>query len=293
MKTSIIKKRFFQFVSVTALLAAGSCQKSQEKVIPQDVKVSYSNARADAASPSISAIGGYSMSGFTAEGTWLGNVPACGRGSFYGYYVINTYDNSDAANYWDIKGSNFGTAKGSVSSNSSGITFDIISWSNTTIRIRPKAGYLLDVKTNFTVTVKTTSNLTASRTINVIGMLANGRGYGQCTWEAAYQRKLMGLSIPFPSAYSTSGTISASYIPKKGDVLHWGKMHTGIILSDPTVSTSGGVSTYTFTIRERNSKCNETYATQSTQSFKKTGSSVTQGISSDNSSLGKATTYWR
>ena len=295
MKTSSIKNRFLQFVSVATLLAATSCQKAQEEILPQEetTNVEYSNARASASNPSITSIGGASMSGFTSNGTWLGNIPSCSRSPYLGFYVINTHDNNDNLNYWNINGTNFGTVRGSISSNSSGITFDIISWTNTVVQVRPKAGYQLDVKTNFTVTIRTSSNTTASRTINVIGMLANGRGYGQCTWEAAFQRKLMGLSIPFPSAYSTSGTINASYVPKKGDVLHWGKMHTGIILSTPTVSTSGGVTTYTFTIRERNSKCNETFATQSTQTFKKTSSTVTQGISSDNASLGKATTYWR
>lgn len=123
-------------------------------------------------------------------------------------------------------------------------------------------------------------------------MIANGRGYGQCTWEAAYQRKLMGLSIPWPSAYSYTKTITSAYVPQKGDVLHW-KGHTGIILSSPTSTTLSGVVTYSFTIRERNSKCNENNATQTTQTFKRSSAAIVQGISSDNAGLGKALTYWR
>ncbi len=242
--------------------------------------------------PTISGMGGASMSPFTSDGKWLGNAPDCGRGSFYGYYVINTHDNADSNNYWDIRGNNFGTTRGTAGSNSSGVSFDIISWSNTVIRIRPKSTYLLDVKTNLSITVTTSTNLRVSYAVNVIGMIANGRGYGQCTWEVAYQRKIMGLSIPNPSAYSTSGSITASYIPQKGDVLHWGKSHTGIILSSPTSATANGVTTYTFILRERNSRCDENVL-QTTQTFKKNNSAVVLGISSQATSLGKATTYWR
>jgi hypothetical protein len=248
-----------------------------------------------AAGPSISSIGGGTANGFFQNGQWSGNVSACaknGYNTFLSYYVINTEYSSDGLNYWLINGSNFGNATGSVSTNSSAITMQVLSWSPTQIKVRPIAPYVLDYKNGMIVTVKTSTGLTTPRSVNVIGMLANGRGFGQCTWEAAFQRKLVNRSIPSPSAYSSSGSVNKSYTPQQYDVLHWSG-HTGIIMTSPQSTTSGGVVTYTFQLRERNQNCNELTATTSTQTFKRSPTTVTQGIYSANRGLGVAVTYWR
>jgi hypothetical protein len=158
------------------------------------------------------------------------------------------------------------------------------------IKVRPIAPYTLDYKNSLSIVVKKPTNETGSYVVNIIGMIANGRGFGQCTWEAAFQRKQMGLGIP-PTAYTATANISAAYTPKKGDVLDWGTSHTAIIMTIPTATVSGG--TYTFTLRERNQSCNELTATQTTQTFKRSSTAVIQGISSANSGLGKATKYFR
>jgi hypothetical protein len=283
-----MKKQIFMASIVTLAILFASC--GNEEVTPVANEVTNTELRG--AAPIITTIGGSTILDYFREGRWLGNVKACGSGSFYGYYVINTENSSDGYNYWTINGSNFGSAQGTVSSNSSAITFQIISWSNTSIKVRPIAPYVLDYKDGLNVIVKKSTNETGNSIVNVIGMLANGRGFGQCTWEAAFQRKQMGLGIP-PSAYTATGNISASYTPKKGDVLDWAASHTGIIMTNPITTTANGVTTYSFILRERNQNCNEKTATQTTQSFKRSSTAIIQGISSANAGLGKVTKYFR
>jgi hypothetical protein len=291
-----MKKVFFQ-ISTISLLAFSvfvtACSKEAlTNVAPTESAESTTEVAEDRAAPTITSIGGGSIAGYFSDGKWLGNVASCGNGSYYGYYVINTHDSNNAYNYWTITGSNFGTAQGSVTSSSSAITFQVISWSNTSIKVRPSAPYTLDYKNNLSVTVKKTTNETGSYAVNVIGMIEAGRGFGQCTWEVAYQRKAANLSIP-PTAYTSTANISVNYVPAKGDVLDWGNTHTGIIMSVPILTTSNGIKTYTFSLRERNENCNENSASQTTKTFKKSTSAVTQGISSNNSGLGVVTKYYR
>jgi hypothetical protein len=241
---------------------------------------------------SITSIGGGTASGFFSNGKWLGNVPACGQGSYYGYYVINTHEPTNATNFWTINGSNFGSTQGTVINSSSGISLTVISWSNSVIKVRPSSSYQLDYKNNVTVKVNTVGNGSPSKVINVLGMLQAGRGFGQCTWEAAYQRKAAGRSIPTPSAYSSTGNITGAYVPLRYDVLHWNG-HTGIIVSNPTLTTAGTTKTYTFTLRERNENCNENSASQTTKTFKVSNGTIVSGIKSNNAGLGNALKYWR
>jgi len=84
----------------------------------------------------------------------------------------------------------------------------------------------------------------------------DGRGYGQCTWYVANQRLAQGLGIPYPSAY-TSTPIDASYVPQQWDVIDFTTLHTAIIISPVTKTTSPGSNgdtliTYNFTIGEMN-----------------------------------------
>jgi hypothetical protein len=242
----------------------------------------------------ITSIGGGTSSGFFSNGQWLGNTPACGRGSFYGYYVICTTIPTHALNYFTINGNNFGTTKGTVTSSDAAISLEVLSWSNTQIKVRPIAPTRLDYKVGITLTVnKSDKTKINSHKINLLGMIEIGRGFGQCTWEAAFQRLQMGLSIP-TTAYRSTAAIDYTYVPRKGDILHWGTSHTGIIIDAPTRALgSDGTITYSFSLRERNESCNETTASQTKKSFAIRNRVITTGIASNNSRLKAATTYFR
>lgn len=311
-----IKTFFALGISIFAL----SCTKQNEDSI-LNIKVEKIESKASlrVAAASLN-IGGANISAgstyFVKGGQWQGNVNS--KGNYYLDYVINTYDNSDANNYWIITGSNFtigdSQGKGNVISDSKGITFDIISWGKDkasgiqTIKVRPKATYLLDTKKNVSISVTNYLNQTCHKTINIIGMIQNGRGYGQCTWEVAYQRLLMSKTVP-SSAYMIGLKTDANYTPEKGDVLFWSKSHTAIILDKPIRKSKyssytkdnikyDSLITYTFTLQERNYKYDEV-AGSSLQTFiKRKNKAGTQilvdtGISSQAASLGKATDFWK
>ena len=302
-------KKFLLCTMCIVPMAFG-CQKNQQSVSPE----SGTPVAKGAGVPEL-IIGGATMSGYVTNGKWDGQATSCGTGTglYYLDYVINTDNNSDANNYWTITANNFsfGAAQGtgSVTTSATGVSLQVISWSNTQIKVRPIASYQLDSKPGMTVTVTNSSAQACSKTIDVIGMLGNGRGFGQCTWEAAYQRKLLGLGIPSPGAYATTGNIDANYIPQKGDVVHWSQSHTAFVLTVPTRTATysrvviGGVTydslvTYSFTLRERNYACNEV-AGSSTKTFSKRKNSagtqilINTGINSMAGSLNYATAYWR
>lgn len=295
MKTQLFNSfTFFLLISIGVITA---CSKEEAIQLQSPETEVNSNSNADSileistrSAPVINSITGDTYLPYVSQGKWQGNV--CNQGNYYGYYVINTIDVNDVSNFWNINGSGFGSSPGSVVSLTSGVTVQLISWSNTVIKVRPVSSYALDYKTGVTLKVTPVSGPYVTKSINVLGMLKKGRGFGQCTWEAAFQRKVAGKSVPSPSAYSSTGNITVAYVPQKYDVVHWNNQHTGIILTTPTVSTSNGITTYTFQLRERNHTCNET-ATTTTKSFKKTSSSIVQGIKSANSTLGSATKYWR
>lgn len=286
-----MKNSILAFVCIA--LALFSCTKEQfeESLTTSNLVESNLEPRS---SPSITSIGGGTIAPYFSNGKWLGNIPSCGQGNYYGYYVINTIDATESQNYWLINGSNFGTTKGSLSLNASGITLTILSWSSTQIKVRPTSSYTLDYKTNIQLKVTTSTGSSVSKLINILGMIKAGRGYGQCTWEVGYQRLLAGLTIPSTAFYS-KGAITNKYVPKKYHIVHFlsGNIkHTAIIISVPTVSTSNGITTYTFQLRERNENCNETYASQTTKTFKVNSTSIVAGIKSNNANLGSATDYF-
>jgi hypothetical protein len=297
-------KYLLQITVVVLFALTTSCKKEKQSIDNENQKIEISStpeeqvANAITTTTSISSISGGSASVYFQNGQWSGNAPQCLSYSnqYQGYYVINTEDAANSLNYWTINGTNFGTLSGTVTCSSAAIALTIISWTNTSIKIRPSASYQLDFKTGVKISVTPkNSEVSANKTINVLGMLQNGRGYGQCTWEAAYQRKLAGLSIP-PTAYTTSGTVNKNYVPQKNDVLHWGTGHTGIIISIPLKVVVGSgvsaISTYTFSLRERNYDCQESGITTS-KIFKVSSTQMMTGIASAASALGSATTYWR
>lgn len=240
--------------------------------------------------PSINTIGGSTITGYFTDGKWDGNVN--GAGNYKGYYVINTYDNYNSYNYWEISGNNFGSKANTsqVYSNNSAISFDILSWTNTSIKVRPKANYTFTYTKGLNVYIKNSGSNVGSISINAMGMIQNGRGFGQCTWEVAYQRLNAGLSIP-STAYSYTGQIDKNYTPQLYDVINWSG-HTSIIVSTPVLKELNGTKTWTFNLRERNYNYEEEAITTS-KSFSRTSTTVKSGIKSAASSLGVASKYYR
>jgi hypothetical protein len=108
----------------------------------------------------------------------------------------------------------------------------------------------------------------------------------------AYQRLAAGLSIP-ARAYPAGTAIDHDYVPQRYDVLFWGDKHTAIITSEPVhVVAADGLKTWSFMVTERNARWNEE-ATTRMSSFKVTGSQIVEGVLSEATKLGTATSYWR
>ncbi|MBK9983803.1 MAG: hypothetical protein IPP15_15775 [Saprospiraceae bacterium] len=294
-----MKSLLFLLVS-TFLLSIVGCSKNDENLtLNPDSKLilnDHTNISSDSnqelsfrAAPVITSMGGGNASGFFTNGQWDGNT--CNQGNYFHYYVINTFDPTASNNFWLINGSGFGSTQGTVLISSGTISLQILSWSSTQIKVRPQANWALDYKINITIKVKHVNGTYAIKIINILGMIKEGRGFGQCTWEAAYQRLLANKTIPIP-AYQSTNNISVTYVPQKYDIVDWGSSHSAIIMTIPIVTISNGITTYTFQLRERNHFCDENAAT-TTKTFKKTSTSIIQGIKSANSALGSATKYFR
>ncbi len=118
------------------------------------------------------------------------------------------------------------------------------------------------------------------------------RGFGQCTWYVANQRLKAGKTIP-KTAYSTSGSITASYVPQLWDALTYGSKHVAIITTTPTKTTSSdGTVTYSFTVSEMNSLTDEKVSSDRRQFAVKARKIVTH-IGSKAGKSYKADGYWR
>jgi hypothetical protein len=234
-------------------------------------------------------ITGYSDGLGVVNGKWTGQGPACknNKGKYYGYYAAESRNPS----YWTIKGSGFGTTKGSVSVSDSGITLTITSWSDTEIKVTTKVPYTYTYRSGVTLTVKNSQNQSANRTISTIGIIQT-RGYGQCTWYVAYKRLSQGKTIP-PSAY-TSTPIDVNYVPQQWDCLNYGGKHVGIITSPVTKSEKNGIVTYSLTVGEMNAKCDESESSYAAQFIVDTkNKKIIKYIGSSAGSSYLATGYYR
>jgi hypothetical protein len=255
--------------------------------------------KTQAQGPAITSIGGYTDNiGAVVNGRWTGQpswAPLWASNKYKGYLAIDTWEwSSNASSIWEINGSGFGTAWGSVWLDPGYYcpcqfsVYQTISWSNTKIRVRVVGMWGWAYATNVKVYVRTSSGATTYRPENIVAA-PKGRGYGQCTWEVFFQRKNAGLAPP-SSAYPGATSIGAGYIPKKWDVLFYNTSHTGRITSTPVLKTySDGKKEYTFTITERNANWDE--AISSTPSiFVVKNNSVLQKIAMKKLS---ATHFWR
>ena len=236
--------------------------------------VAASVQAANPPAPAVSSINGYS-DGFTVQsGRFVGQivaVPPGGTNRYKNFLASDSFPNGSlAANpyYWDINGSNFGSAPGSLDFGVSPNPFmsvTIVSWTTTKIRVKVVAGYAF-VSTPIALKVTSSSGQSsAAFKDNVCGTI-KGRGAGQCTWFAASVRLQRGLSIP-PTPWGTNGSIpgvggqDTGFRPQQWDCMIY-PGHIAIITSAPvqTNNADGSVS-WSFTLSEYNAKWNESLST--------------------------------
>lgn len=231
-------------------------------------------AMAATSAPTISSINGYS-DGFTvSNGRFVGQivaVPKGGTNRYKNFLASDSYNfGSLAANpyYWDINGSNFGNAVGTVSL---GVTpnpftsITIVCWAPTKIRVKVVATPDF-VSSAIAVTVTTSTRQSSAPFHDNVAGTIKGRGAGQCTWYAAQQRIDHNLSIP-PTPWGTNGSISAvgtaenGYKPQQWDCIIYAG-HIAIISSAPvqTINSDGSMK-WTFVLSEYNAAWNESLST--------------------------------
>lgn len=251
---------------------------------------------------SISSIGGYSAGSSVSGAKWQGQpsgAPRSASNKYLNYYAIDSKSDSS----WTIKGSGFGSRQGAITFSDSKISCKVTSWKDNEIKLTPKVPHSYTYNSSVTLTIYVDNGTTcvfgASKKIPVVGLIKT-RGYGQCTWYAAYKRLDNGKSIP-DSAYGTK-SIGTDYEPKRWDYLSYGSKHVSVITSDISKSESSDKSgnkykTYKFTVGEMNAKWDEATssysATFEVKTDKKGKKSVTQTIGSNAGSSFAATGYYR
>jgi hypothetical protein len=259
--------------------------------------------RIHAQTPRIDSIGGYTSSDLVINGRWTGQpsrAPSSASNAYLGYLAIDTWAwDSSSPSFWSIKGTGFGTARGSVSLDAgvygpySFSILSISSWTNTQIQLKVAGLWSFAYVRGLKIVVTTTNGAKASRVDNAVAA-PKGRGYGQCTWEVFFQRKAAGLTPP-PTAYPINrSAITAGYVPSRWDVLYWGDAHTAMITSNPQItrSSDGKTVTYRFNVTERNAQWDEKMTVRTSEFIVRSGV-VTQGILSNMSATSKATSFWR
>lgn len=253
--------------------------------------------------PVITSIGGYSDGVGVSNGRWTGqpsNAPSTAINQYKNFLAIDTWEwSSSVASYWDINGSGFGATQGTQGAvwldpgyycPCQFAVYSIMSWSNTKIRVKVVGMWGWAYATNVKVRVRTSTGATTFRTESIVAT-PKGRGYGQCTWEVFFQRKVAGLTPPVPAYPTTKVSIGPNYVPQKWDVLYRNTTHTGIITSTPAVATySDGKKEYTFTVTERNARWDEARSSITAKFAVKNGV-VVQSLFMNTGST--ATHYWR
>ena len=183
---------------------------------------------------------------------------------------------------WTIRGSNFGSTKGSVQIGSQNAV--IKSWSPSIIVADGTLPWNSGLTTIQVAVI--TSGGKNSLSIGVVPAIRS-RIYGQCTWWVARRRLEMGLQ-PSLGSWSSNVTLDGSYIPQRGDqyvfTTSFGK-HTAIAESvsggNPVAITGGTRRSWTVNLSQYNASCTNKQGSFSatfqvdTVSGKK---SVTQGI---------------
>jgi hypothetical protein len=256
--------------------------------------------QATEAAPRITLVTGDSDGVGVELGRWNGQpayAPATASNRYKGFLASDSYPyGSAAANpyYWDIHGSNFGDQEGTVQVGPAPSPFSsviVVSWTPTKIRLKAVANRSYRASAITLRVIASSGLMSPLYRDNAVGLIKS-RGFGQCTWEVAYQRLAAGLPIP-ERAYPSGTAIDRNYVPQRYDILFWSDAHTAIITSEPVyVVAADRLKTWTFTVTERNARWNEE-ATTRISTFKVDGSQVVEGILSEATRLGVATRYWR
>jgi hypothetical protein len=190
--------------------------------------------------------------------------------------------------YWDVYGSNFGSAKGTIQLAGINVPASAITaWTPTYIRFYPSVPYNWGaISTTFSIT--NTSGGTLKSGAQIVPSIS-GRIEGQCTWFVALAR-INGGKAPSPDAYPPGAgwsTITAAYVPQRLDqlVYQWTnskgvrEKHTAIINSVSQPVKSGNTTTWTVVIGEANALCdNQISSKQST--FQLQNGTITKFIQS-------------
>lgn len=233
-----------------------------------------------------------SLSGITSSAAGISNGRAampCGK-TWNNYMVIN---NEQGMYPWTINGSNFGTSVGTVKIGS--LRHAAKSWTSTRIVIDPTVSKDSSPTSSVLTVTSGSTGISATYAVNTVPAIKS-RIYGQCTWYVALKRLNLGLS-PSTTAYGGYSPITPSWVPKVGDQLHWLSQHTAIItgVSGPT-SQAGGYISYTVTIEEYNSTCQNRFNryTSVFQTRTVNGTkSITKYLKSSVTSLGDAKVFYR
>jgi hypothetical protein len=241
-------KRTTQFIACCFLLLLFACEKEPLFEKTRKEETSFTVAKI-AAAPSINSV---TSSEVGIQPPYSSATPA--------YLGVD----ADGQTIVTINGANFGSTTGTVAflGVSSYITTNIISWTNTQIRVRarsyannlssvPSTAASVRVNTFGTTQIPSQSVSYAIRVVPTI----YSRCYGQCTWHASKRRMETGRTIqPRGLSYTgtgISGNINAYYVPKAGDIYIWPSQHQAYV--ENVVETVGPISTlpnnaYTYTM---------------------------------------------
>lgn len=260
---------------------------------------------ASGAQATISSVSGWNATGMVSNGKWTGQ-PTFSRppkSNAYLDMIAVESQNSDAT--FTVTGKNFGTSVGSVqlldsSTNKiSGVSITINSWSNTQVKFTAKSQYWFTFCKGGFIRISRDTNpppmsYEGAALFPVKGFVGTikTRGYGQCTWYVAKRRIDAGKTIP-TRAYSTTASITASYVPTQWDGLTYAGKHVAIITSKPSkVQKSDGSVVYSFTVSEMNATTDEK-ETSNPRTFVVKGGTVVTPIGSLAGSAYAADGYWR
>jgi len=237
--------------------------------------------RVSAPPPLVTNIGGWTSLG-VSNGRWQGQpdrAPANHKpGHYFNYYAADVYANAGTpadGSYWTFTGSGFGNTPGTISISDSSLIINVQKtnqkWSDKklTIYVNSKVAFKYD--STVTLTITPVGAIPWQTTIPVLStIMGGGRGYGQCTWYAAYRRLNLNLSIPgvitqyiagvpygtVTGSDYTQTSITSDYVPKLWDVIDFGQSHSSIICSIDSPTTTGTSTnttiTYKMTIAEMN-----------------------------------------
>jgi hypothetical protein len=266
-------KKMILAIATLAIVFFAACEKTEvaapsfQNVAPEKVEATNSfttateqttaSARAVAAAPTFAS--------FRANNTSVLAYKWCTNGTDWKpYLVTDIYESS----YFTLSGDNFGSTKGTVELvGANDYSVSDITWATNgksiSFRIRPKSTGAAPV-TGANVRITLPNNSATRTTTGGYSFIpyAKTRQYHQCTWWTTIRRIDKGLSVQ-STAYTTSGSLDANYIPQSNDILIWGTSASGHVAylescvitekKDPSGYPKGTIEyTYTMSVSEYN-----------------------------------------